>query len=121
MTGSVTQLVKVTVGRPRPGKSRAEVFLAYLKHLIDLIAPAPGSEDSLWGLSTVGVCTQTVSYVLEDGWKSFPSGHSSSMPNTFLPVMYHSSDEYKCPLRVLDSLRSTWLVNYIYLTTVGMP
>ncbi|KAJ8580806.1 PAP2-domain-containing protein [Rhizopogon salebrosus TDB-379] len=64
MTGSVTQLVKVTVGRPRP----------------DLIArcqPAPGSEDPLWGLSTVGICTQTVSYVLEDGWKSFPSGHSS--------------------------------------------
>ncbi|KAJ8583313.1 PAP2-domain-containing protein, partial [Rhizopogon salebrosus TDB-379] len=64
MTGSVTQLVKVTVGRPRP----------------DLIArcqPAPGSEDPLWGLSTVDICTQTVSYILEDGWKSFPSGHSS--------------------------------------------
>jgi len=28
MTGSVTQLVKVTVGRPRPGKSRAYVLLA---------------------------------------------------------------------------------------------
>ena len=74
------------------------VFLAYLKHLIDLIArcqPAPGSEDPLWGLSTVDICTQTVSYILEDGWKSFPSGHSSSMSNTFLLVVNHSSDEYE--------------------------
>ncbi|KAJ8590745.1 acid phosphatase/Vanadium-dependent haloperoxidase [Rhizopogon salebrosus TDB-379] len=66
MTGSVTQLFKVTVGRPR----------------LDLIArcqPALGSEDPLWGLSTVDICTQTVSYMLEDGWKSFPSGHSSSL------------------------------------------
>src|ERR1700709_57092 len=73
-------------------------FYLHLKHLIDLIArcqPAPGSEDPLWGLSTVDICTQTVSYILEDGWKSFPSGHSSSMSDTFLLVINHSSDEYE--------------------------
>ena len=74
------------------------MFYLHLKHLIDLIArcqPALGSEDPLWGLSTVDICTQTVSYILEDGWKSFPSGHSSSMSNTFLLVVNHSSDEYE--------------------------
>ncbi|KAG2131674.1 phosphatidic acid phosphatase type 2/haloperoxidase [Suillus clintonianus] len=64
MTRTVTHLVKVTVGRPRPD-------------LISRCQPAIGSEDPLWGLSTVDICTQTVSVILEDGWKSFPSGHSS--------------------------------------------
>ncbi|KAF8551341.1 PAP2-domain-containing protein [Imleria badia] len=64
ITSSITQIVKVTVGRPRP----------------DLIArcqPFPGSEDPLWGLSTVDICTQTSKHILENGWRSFPSGHSS--------------------------------------------
>ncbi|KAG1718509.1 phosphatidic acid phosphatase type 2/haloperoxidase [Suillus paluster] len=64
MTGSITQLVKVTVGRPRPD-------------LISRCQPAPGSEDPLWGLSTADICTQAASKIFEDGWRSFPSGHSS--------------------------------------------
>ncbi|CAL1704474.1 unnamed protein product [Somion occarium] len=64
LTGSVTQIVKITVGRPRP----------------DVIArciPIPGSADPQYGLSTVDVCTQTDLSILDDGWRSFPSGHSS--------------------------------------------
>ncbi|KAF8127586.1 PAP2-domain-containing protein [Boletus edulis] len=64
ITGSVTQLIKVTVGRPRPD-------------LIERCQPLPGSEDPLLGLSTIDVCTQTSTRVLENGWRSFPSGHSS--------------------------------------------
>ncbi|OJA20800.1 hypothetical protein AZE42_10132 [Rhizopogon vesiculosus] len=64
MTGTITQLVKITVGRPRPD-------------LISRCQPVLGSEDPLWGLSTIDICTQTVSHILEDGWRSFPSGHSS--------------------------------------------
>lgn len=64
MTGTITQLVKVTVGRPRPD-------------LISRCMPVPGSEDPLWSLSTADICTQTASKILEDGWRSFPSGHSS--------------------------------------------
>lgn len=64
MTRIITQFVKVTVGRPRPD-------------LISRCQPVTGSADPLWGLSTVDVCTQTVSRILEDGWRSFPSGHSS--------------------------------------------
>ncbi|KAF9235900.1 phosphatidic acid phosphatase type 2/haloperoxidase [Melanogaster broomeanus] len=76
IAGSITQLVKVTVGRPRPGES------LYFQPLqpSDVIArclPIPGSEDPIWGLSTVDICTQTSKHILEDGWRSFPSGHSS--------------------------------------------
>ncbi|KAH9856937.1 acid phosphatase/Vanadium-dependent haloperoxidase [Lenzites betulinus] len=64
LTGSITQFVKITVGRPRP----------------DLIArciPTPGAVDPPLGLSTVAICTQTDNHILQDGWKSFFSGHSS--------------------------------------------
>ncbi|KAH9900986.1 acid phosphatase/Vanadium-dependent haloperoxidase [Cubamyces lactineus] len=64
ITGGITQFVKITVGRPRP----------------DLIArciPKPGAVDPPLGLSTVAICTQTQQHILRDGWRSFPSGHSS--------------------------------------------
>lgn len=58
----LTDTVKNTVGRPRP----------------DLVArckPAPGTpENKLVG---VEVCTEARHHVLHDGWRSFPSGHSS--------------------------------------------
>ncbi|KAG6360996.1 hypothetical protein INS49_009215 [Diaporthe citri] len=62
LTSFLTDTVKNTVGRPRP----------------DLVArckPAPGTpENKLVG---VDVCTETRHHVLHDGWRSFPSGHSS--------------------------------------------
>jgi len=65
MAGVVTQVVKITVGRPRP----------------DLIArclPPAGSRDHpQFGLTTVDICTSTNLPRLNDGFKSFPSGHSS--------------------------------------------
>lgn len=65
ITGSITQLLKVAVGRPRPD-------------VISRCQPIPGSIDPVYGLSTVDICTQTVKHILDDGWRSFPSGHSSS-------------------------------------------
>lgn len=62
LTLFITDLVKNAVGRPRP----------------DLIArckPAPGTPDHQ--LVTFEVCTETNHHVLHDGWRSFPSGHSS--------------------------------------------
>ncbi|CCM02407.1 uncharacterized protein FIBRA_04505 [Fibroporia radiculosa] len=64
LTGAITEFVKLTVGRPRP----------------DLIArciPQAGAVDPPYGLSTYAICTQTDSYLMRDGWKSFPSGHAS--------------------------------------------
>ncbi|KAF2198196.1 acid phosphatase/Vanadium-dependent haloperoxidase [Delitschia confertaspora ATCC 74209] len=62
LTVFITDVIKNAVGRPRP----------------DLIArckPAKGTPDHQ--LVTFEVCTETDHHVLHDGWRSFPSGHSS--------------------------------------------
>ncbi|KAL5121650.1 hypothetical protein ACEQ8H_000336 [Pleosporales sp. CAS-2024a] len=62
LTLFLTDIIKNAVGRPRP----------------DLIArckPAPGTPAHQ--LVTFAVCTEKNHHVLHDGWRSFPSGHSS--------------------------------------------
>jgi len=58
----LTDVIKNAVGRPRP----------------DVIArckPAKGTPGH--ELVTIDVCTETDHHTLHDGWRSFPSGHSS--------------------------------------------
>lgn len=62
MTSFITDIVKNAVGRPRP----------------DLIArckPQQGTKPNT--LVTIDICTETARHMLQDGWRSFPSGHSS--------------------------------------------
>ena len=65
LTGSVTNIMKLSAGRPRP----------------DLIArclPRPDSQNHpVFGLVDWNVCTQTDEDIMNDGWKSFLSGHAS--------------------------------------------
>ena len=62
----ITGALKNATGKPRP----------------DLIArclPRLGSADlPVFGLSNSTICTQTNNSILKDGFRSFPSGHSSS-------------------------------------------
>lgn len=58
----LTDIIKNAIGRPRP----------------DLIArckPEKGTPEHV--LVTIDVCTESYSHTLQDGWRSFPSGHSS--------------------------------------------
>ncbi|KAI0046682.1 PAP2-domain-containing protein [Auriscalpium vulgare] len=64
ITGSITQLVKITVGRPRPD-------------LISRCRPDAGTVDPPLGLSSVAICHPRTTRMIEDGFRSFPSGHSS--------------------------------------------
>ncbi|SLM39805.1 pap2 domain protein [Lasallia pustulata] len=62
LSSFLTDIVKNSVGRPRP----------------DLIArckPAKGTSGH--SLVAIDVCTETDHHILHDGWRSFPSGHSS--------------------------------------------
>jgi diacylglycerol diphosphate phosphatase/phosphatidate phosphatase len=63
LTSVLTDIIKNAVGRPRPD------LLARCKPR----KGTPGHE-----LVTFEVCTETNPHVLHDGWRSFPSGHSST-------------------------------------------
>jgi diacylglycerol diphosphate phosphatase/phosphatidate phosphatase len=62
LTLFITDVIKNAVGRPRPD-------------LISRCKPAAGTPKDL--LVTFEVCTETDHHTLHDGWRSFPSGHSS--------------------------------------------
>ncbi|KAI0036772.1 phosphatidic acid phosphatase type 2/haloperoxidase, partial [Vararia minispora EC-137] len=64
ITGVITQFMKITAGRPRPD-------------LLNRCGVVIGTVDPPYGLSAVAICTQTNGRILEDGFRSFPSGHSS--------------------------------------------
>ena len=62
LASTVTDIIKNMVGRPRP----------------DLLArcrPSPDTPPNT--LVSIAVCTETDHHRLHDGWRSFPSGHSS--------------------------------------------
>jgi diacylglycerol diphosphate phosphatase/phosphatidate phosphatase len=62
LTLFVTDTIKNAVGRPRPD-------------LIQRCNPAIGTPKDQ--LVSIRVCTETDHHKLHDGWRSFPSGHSS--------------------------------------------
>lgn len=62
LTSLLTDIIKNAVGRPRP----------------DLIARCKARSGTPTNeLVTYDVCTETDHHILHDGWRSFPSGHSS--------------------------------------------
>ena len=83
LTGALTQVVKITVGRPRPG-TLAPVFqgppssqLNFLEDLLDRCQPPAGLSDPPYKLTNWTICTQTDEAIMIDGFRSFFSGHSS--------------------------------------------
>ena len=64
---TITGVLKNATGKPRPD-------------FINRCRALPGSVDPpVFGLSNSTICTQTDHGILKDGFKSFTSGHSSSM------------------------------------------
>jgi diacylglycerol diphosphate phosphatase / phosphatidate phosphatase len=62
LTEFLTNIAKNAIGRPRPD-------------FLDRCQPAPNTSKT--GLVNYAVCTQKDEHTLQDGWRSFPSGHSS--------------------------------------------
>lgn len=62
LTSFLTDIIKNAVGRPRPD-------------LLSRCMPARGTPDN--ALVAWTFCTQPNPHILQEGWRSFPSGHSS--------------------------------------------
>jgi membrane-associated phospholipid phosphatase len=71
----ITQVLKNATGKPRPD-------------LIDRCQPIPGSQDQpIWGLSNSTICTGDKT-ILKDGFRSWPSGHSSCKIDSSSSICY---------------------------------
>jgi len=72
----ITQGMKNLFGKPRPDLiSRCQPNLDLVSK--DQLSTAARSVNQLWVLVTSDICTQTNKDLLDDGFKSFPSGHAS--------------------------------------------
>jgi len=73
----VTQGMKLLFGKPRPDfLSRCQPDLSRLSEFaVNSVVGSTFNKD--WVLATSSICTNTDDDILQDGFKSFPSGHSS--------------------------------------------
>ncbi|KAI1621417.1 PAP2 domain protein [Exophiala viscosa] len=99
----ITGTLKNLCGRPRPD-------------LIDRCQPGPGSADGVpYGLVTKAICTQTDAAIMQDGFRSFPSGHSSS---SFAGLFYLSL-YLAAKLHVLDQKGEVWRTCIVLVPTLA--
>ncbi|KFY53336.1 hypothetical protein V496_07695, partial [Pseudogymnoascus sp. VKM F-4515 (FW-2607)] len=72
----ITSGLKNLVGKPRP-----DVIARCIPDLSQIskyaVAGIPAVRDTTVTLVTAGICTQKDAKLLDDGWRSWPSGHSS--------------------------------------------
>lgn len=69
--GKANNKGKITVGRPRPD-------------FIDRCQPPADAHDPIFGMSNYTICTTPMdTHMMIDGFKSFPSGHSSCKEKKF--------------------------------------
>ncbi|KAF1810468.1 PAP2-domain-containing protein [Eremomyces bilateralis CBS 781.70] len=100
---TITGALKNAIGKPRPD-------------LIDRCQPPPGSVDPpMYGLSTHSICTQTDNDILKDGFRSFPSGHSSSA----FAGLFYLSIYLAAKLHVLDSKGEVWKSFIVLVPTLA--
>ncbi|KAK5201954.1 hypothetical protein LTR16_000883, partial [Cryomyces antarcticus] len=95
--------LKNEIGKPRPD-------------LISRCRPRAGSADPpVFGLSSHSICTQTDNAILKDGFRSFPSGHSS----TSFAGLFYLSIYLAAKLHVLDSRGEVWKTLVVLIPTLG--
>lgn len=99
----ITGTLKNLGGKPRP----------------DLIArcqPLEGSADPpVFGLSNITICTQTDKAIMADGFRSFPSGHSSSA----FAGLFYLSLYLAAKLHVLDNRGEVWRTFVVLIPTLA--
>lgn len=99
----ITGALKNATGKPRPD-------------LIDRCSPTPGSKDlPVFGLSNSSICEQKNHAILKDGFRSFPSGHSSSA----FAGLFYLSLYLAGKLHVLDKRGEVWKSFIVMIPTLG--
>ncbi|KAL8712217.1 MAG: hypothetical protein Q9225_006973 [Loekoesia sp. 1 TL-2023] len=99
----ITGALKNATGKPRPD-------------LIDRCQPLGGSADPpVYGLSNSTICTQTNHKMLKDGFRSFPSGHSSSA----FAGLFYLSIYLAAKMHVLDNKGEVWKTFIVLIPTLG--
>ena len=94
LTISVTTIVKVLVGRPRPD-------------ILDRCQPVEGAANAIpYGLVTSAICTTDNLKRLKEGFRSFPSGHASSEQFATYQVFF-ADKSYSC----MGRTRILWLLH----------
>ncbi|KAH0560049.1 hypothetical protein GP486_003428 [Trichoglossum hirsutum] len=100
---TITGALKNATGKPRPD-------------LIDRCRPKEGSVDPpVFGLVTSEICTQQNNAILKDGFRSFPSGHSS----TAFAGLFYLSLYLAGKLHVLDNRGEVWKTFIVLIPTLG--
>lgn len=99
----ITGSLKNLIGKPRPD-------------FIDRCQPISGARDAVpWGLSNSTICTQKDPAIMQDGYRSFPSGHSSSsFAGLFFLSLYLAAK-----LHVLDQRGEVWRTVIVLIPTLG--
>ncbi|KAK2880129.1 hypothetical protein FQN49_000543 [Arthroderma sp. PD_2] len=99
----ITGALKNACGKPRPD-------------FIDRCQPRSFDEQPEHGLSDYTICTQTDHEILKDGFRSFPSGHSSSsFAGLFYLSMYLAGK-----LHVMDSRGEVWKAFMVPTLSAGL-
>lgn len=99
----ITQALKNLIGKPRPD-------------FIDRCQPVSGAMDRTpYGLSTSEICTQTDAAILKDGYRSFPSGHSS----TAWAGLFYLSLYLAGKLHVLDHRGEVWRTFFVLVPVLS--
>ncbi|KAK5100755.1 hypothetical protein LTR24_000901 [Lithohypha guttulata] len=102
----ITGSLKNLIGKPRP-----DLLARCL--LNDTITADPGPP--LYGLLSRANCTSDNAYILQDGFRSFPSGHSSS---SFAGLFYLSL-YLAAKLHVLDQRGEVWRTFIVLIPTLA--
>jgi membrane-associated phospholipid phosphatase len=98
----ITGTFKNTIGKPRPD-------------LIDRCQPSVTTDPQPFGLSNSTICKQTDKSLLNDGFMSFPSGHSS----TSFSGLFYLSLYLAGKLHILDAKGEVWRVLIVTIPTIG--
>lgn len=98
----ITGTFKIAIGKPRPD-------------LIDRCQPSVTIDPQPFGLLNSTICKQTDKALLNDGFMSFPSGHSSSS----FSGLFYLSLYLAGKLHILDTKGEVWRMLIVAIPTIG--